>query len=98
MQFCVQGAWGVIPAHLTELSPSSLRGTFTGFAYQLGNLLSSVNLTLQTGIAVGYGGENHPNFALAMAEVIVVVLVAVAAVTALGREARDVEFAPEAAK
>ena len=98
MQFCVQGAWGVIPAHLTELSPSALRGTFTGFAYQLGNLLSSVNLTLQTGIAVGYGGEKHPNFALAMAEVIVVVLVAVAAVTALGREARDVEFAPGVAQ
>ena len=39
MQFMVQGAWGVIPAHLNELSPAAVRGTFPGFAYQLGNLL-----------------------------------------------------------
>ena len=43
MQFMVQGAWGVIPAHLNELSPPAVRGTFPGFAYQLGNLLSSRN-------------------------------------------------------
>src|ERR1700677_3899165 len=41
MQFMVQGAWGVIPAHLNELSPPAVRGTFPGFAYQLGNLLAS---------------------------------------------------------
>ncbi len=40
MQFMVQGAWGVIPAHLNELSPAAVRGTLPGFAYQLGNLLS----------------------------------------------------------
>ena len=43
MQFMVQGAWGVIPAHLNELSPPAVRGTFPGFAYQLGNLFSSWN-------------------------------------------------------
>src|SRR5258707_14770461 len=37
MQFLVQGAWGVIPAHLNELSPPEVRGTFPGFSYQLGN-------------------------------------------------------------
>ena len=51
MQFMVQGAWGVIPAHLNELSPSAVRGTFPGFAYQLGNLLSSRNVVIQAKLA-----------------------------------------------
>jgi SHS family lactate transporter-like MFS transporter len=41
MQFMVQGAWGVIPAHITELSPHELRGFFPGFAYQVGVLCAS---------------------------------------------------------
>ncbi len=41
MQFFVQGAWGIVPVHLNELSPDEVRGTFPGFAYQLGNLLAS---------------------------------------------------------
>src|SRR4029077_11803466 len=66
MQFCVQGAWGVIPAHLTELSPNALRGTFTGFAYQLGNLFASYNATLQSRLAERRGD----NYAFALATVI----------------------------
>ena len=88
MQFCVQGAWGVIPAHLTELSPGALRGTFTGLAYQLGNLLASVNANVQTKIAERHGGD----YSLGLASVILVVLLAVAAVTALGKESRGVQF------
>jgi SHS family lactate transporter-like MFS transporter len=38
MQFMVQGAWGIVPVHLNELSPNAVRGTFPGFAYQLGNV------------------------------------------------------------
>ena len=49
MQVMVQGAWGVIPVHLNELSPDEARGTFPGFVYQLGNLIASVNATLQAG-------------------------------------------------
>ena len=45
MQFAVQGAWGVVPVHLNELSPDTARGTFPGFVYQLGNLIASVNAT-----------------------------------------------------
>jgi SHS family lactate transporter-like MFS transporter len=41
MQFMVQGAWGVIPAHITELSPDSVRGFLPGFAYQCGVMLAS---------------------------------------------------------
>jgi SHS family lactate transporter-like MFS transporter len=89
MQFCVQGAWGVIPAHLAELAPNALRSTFTGFAYQVGNLIASVNAPLQTRLAERNGND----FALALSSVIVVVLLAVALVTALGREAPSVEFA-----
>ncbi len=89
MQFMVQGAWGVIPAHLSELSPNALRGTFTGFAYQLGNLLSSMNAPLQTHLAESH----HGNYATALARVIVVVLLCVIVVTALGKEARGARFA-----
>ena len=55
MQVMVQGAWGVIPVHLNELSPDEARGTFPGFVYQLGNLIASVNATLQAAIAAHYG-------------------------------------------
>ena len=63
MQVMVQGAWGVIPVHLNELSPDDSRGTFPGFVYQPGNLIASFNATLQAGIAAHYGG----NYALALA-------------------------------
>jgi SHS family lactate transporter-like MFS transporter len=89
MQFFVQGAWGVIPAHLTELSPNALRGTFTGFAYQVGNLIASVNSPIQTGIAERRRGD----YAGALAATIGIVLVAVAVVTAYGSEASGAEFA-----
>jgi SHS family lactate transporter-like MFS transporter len=88
MQVMVQGAWGVIPVHLNELSPDDARGTFPGFVYQLGNLIASVNATLQAGIAVHYGN----NYALALAVVAGTVAVVIAIVTALGTEAKGVKF------
>jgi MFS transporter, SHS family, lactate transporter len=88
MQFMVQGAWGVIPAHLNELSPAGIRGTFPGFAYQLGNLLAAVNATLQAHIAATHGG----NYGLALALVAISVAIAVAILTALGSEARGEAF------
>ncbi len=88
MQFTVQGAWGVVPAHLNELSPHAARGTFPGFVYQLGNLFASANATLQALLAAHYGG----NYALALAAVAAIVAVVLAAITALGREARGVAF------
>ena len=57
MQVCVQGAWGVVPAHLNELAPADARGTFAGTCYQLGNLIAAVNLPLQTAIADTAGGD-----------------------------------------
>jgi SHS family lactate transporter-like MFS transporter len=86
MQLFVQGAWGVIPAHLTELSPDEIRGFYPGVTYQLGNLLAALNLPLQTSLA-----ESHsPRFALFA--VIVPVLVAVIVLTALGREQHGARF------
>jgi SHS family lactate transporter-like MFS transporter len=90
MQFMVQGAWGVIPVHLNELSPSNARGTFPGFVYQLGNLIASVNAPLQAGIAAHFGG----NYALALAGVAGSVAIVIAVLTALGREARGIDFGP----
>ena len=88
MQIRVQGAWGVIPVHLNELSPDEARGTFPGFVYQLGNLIASVNATLQAAIAAHYGG----NYAFALAVVAGTVAVAIVILTALGSEAKGVVF------
>jgi SHS family lactate transporter-like MFS transporter len=88
IQFFVQGAWGVIPVHLNELSPDSTRGTFPGFTYQLGNFFASKNATIQTTLAVSFGN----NYGLALAITAAVVAIAVSAVTALGPEARGVKF------
>jgi SHS family lactate transporter-like MFS transporter len=57
MQFAVQGAWGVVPAHLNEISPASVRGTFPGLAYQLGNLGASLMGPFQTRLAEAHGGS-----------------------------------------
>ena len=51
MQVAVQGAWGVIPAHLTEMSPDAIRGFYPGVTYQLGNLLAAFNLPIQERLA-----------------------------------------------
>ena len=89
MQFMVQGAWGVIPAHLNELSPPALRGTFPGFAYQLGNLLSSRNSVIQARAAEGrYGGA----FAPVLAWTVLIVATLVALVTMSGKEAKGADL------
>ena len=89
MQFMVQGAWGVIPAHLNELSPPAARGTFPGLAYQLGNLLASWNAVLQARLVERkYGGSFPP--VLAWTVLLIAALVAV--VTASGHEQRGADL------
>jgi SHS family lactate transporter-like MFS transporter len=88
MQVAVQGAWGVIPAHLNELSPAEARGTFPGFVYQLGNLLASANATIQADLAVHFDG----NYGLALAIVAGSVAVIIAVLTSFGVEAKGVAF------
>jgi SHS family lactate transporter-like MFS transporter len=89
MQFMVQGAWGVIPVHLNEMSPSAVRAIFPGLAYQLGNVLSSRNSVLQAAAASRYFGGR---FAPVLAITVVVVAVVVAVVTAVGREAKGADL------
>jgi SHS family lactate transporter-like MFS transporter len=88
IQVAVQGAWGVVPAHLNELSPPEARGTLPGFAYQLGNLFAAGNAFIQARIAEAHGN----NFGLALAIVCGVVAVLLAIVTALGPEAKGASF------
>jgi MFS transporter, SHS family, lactate transporter len=88
MQICVQGAWGVIPAHLNELSPPEIRGTFPGVTYQLGNLLAAANATIQSAIASGLGG----NYSWPLAGVAGICAIIIAVMVGFGREAREVEM------
>lgn len=92
IQISVQGAWGIVPVHLNELSPPLVRGMFPGFAYQAGNLIASVNLPMQAGIARANGG----NYGLALALVCGAMALVIAIWTALGPERRQADFTAEA--
>jgi SHS family lactate transporter-like MFS transporter len=89
MQFMVQGAWGVIPAHLNELSPPAVRGTFPGLAYQLGNLLASRNTVLQAELVERRFGGSFPPV---LSWTVVMVASLVAVVTLSGKERRGVDL------
>jgi MFS transporter, SHS family, lactate transporter len=86
MQFVVQGAWGVIPAHITELSPDGVRGFLPGFAYQCGVLIAGSIATIEALLAalVGYG------WAMACTAGTVFTLCAV--VAAAGAERRGITY------
>ena len=86
MQLCVQGAWGVIPAHLTEMSPDAIRGLYPGVTYQLGNLLAAFNLPIQERLAESHG------YPFALAATIVPVLLAVTLLTLIGKDATGIQF------
>ncbi|HEY2764562.1 MAG TPA: MFS transporter [Pseudonocardiaceae bacterium] len=89
MQVLVQGAWGVIPAHLTEMSPDAIRGFYPGVTYQLGNCLAAFNLPIQQALAAGHG------YPFALAATMVPTLALLALFTAVGREAKGVRFGTE---
>ena len=92
LQFFVQGAWGVVPAYLNELSPPKARATFPGTVYQLGNFIASSNAVMQARIAESHGG----NYSLALAGVAVAAALAIAVLTGFGREAKGVDSTSEA--
>jgi SHS family lactate transporter-like MFS transporter len=87
MQFMVQGAWGVVPAYLTELSPAPVRATAPGLAYQLGALITSWN-----GKAQALAAEKTGNYPLVLAVTVIVVALALAGLAMLGREAKGREM------
>lgn len=90
MQFMVQGAWGVIPAHINELSPDTLRGFFPGFAYQLGVVFAASSAHLEAVMA------KHLTYGHAMGIFAVIVLVAGAIAIAFGPEAHGIQFGRDA--
>ena len=91
MQVAVQGAWGIVPVHLNELSPPLARSLFPGFAYQLGNLIASKNAPIQAGIAEARGDD----YGYALAFVCGIVAVVIAVWTALGPERKNADFMAE---
>jgi MFS transporter, SHS family, lactate transporter len=92
MQFMVQGAWGVIPAHINELSPDQLRGFFPGLAYQLGVLVAAGSPYVQARMA------GHMTYAQAMGAFAFVAFLVGAVVIGLGPEARGAVFGRDGAR
>jgi SHS family lactate transporter-like MFS transporter len=90
IQFMVQGAWGIIPAHLSELSPDSVRGFLPGFAYQCGVLLAGFVAYIEATLA------EHTSYANAMALTAFVVFTLAAIVVALGPEHKGIQFGSSA--
>ncbi|GLV53788.1 MFS transporter [Dictyobacter sp. S3.2.2.5] len=95
LQFMVQGAWGVVPVHLNELSPTDVRGTFPGFAYQLGNLFAAQIIFAQALLAANMGQPKIPNYTAALGIFSLGAFLAVIIMTAIGQEARGIEFIHE---
>ncbi len=86
MQFMVQGAWGIIPAHLTELSPDSVRGFLPGFAYQCGVAISGSVAYIEAVFA------ERMSYAMAMAATATTVFAGAGIIIALGREKPGIQF------
>lgn len=94
VQFGVQGAWGVVPIQLAELSPPAFRATFPGVAYQLGNMISAASAqieaiggnTLRTTITVNGKTKDEPDYATVQGSLIGVVAAYLITVTILGPE------------
>jgi SHS family lactate transporter-like MFS transporter len=86
LQFMVQGAWGIIPAHINELSPDSVRGFLPGFAYQCGVAVGGWIVVLQDTM------KDHMSYATAMAASAATVFILAAVIASVGKERRAAEF------
>jgi MFS transporter, SHS family, lactate transporter len=93
MQFMVQGAWGVIPAHLNELSPPAVRATFPGLAYQLGNLFASRNSVIQAKLVEQHFGGNY---APVLTWTVVLVATLVVVISLSGKEIKGADLSTTA--
>lgn len=88
MQFLVQCTFGVMPAHLNEISPPEARATFPGFTYQFGNMLAAGNATVQAALAASFGG----NYGLGLGIVVAVGAVAFCLLALFGVEAKETDM------
>jgi MFS transporter, SHS family, lactate transporter len=87
VQFMVQGAWGVIPVYLSEISPGPVRATFPGVVYQLGNLIASKVSNIQARMA-----EHTGSYGPVLAGTTIAVALFIAIVMSFARESRGTEI------
>lgn len=97
MQFFVQGAWGVIPIHLNELSPPAFRSSFPGLSYQLGNMISSPSAQIVNAISESHhvksvSGKEAEAYGPTMGIATAIIALGIAVTTAFGPEKRGREF------
>jgi MFS transporter, SHS family, lactate transporter len=90
MQFMVQGAWGVVPAYLAELTPAPVRATAPGLAYQLGGLVTSWNAKAQALAAEKWGGYNN-----VLAITVIIVALSLALLASLGHEVKGKDMSAD---
>jgi hypothetical protein len=93
----VQGAWGVIPIHLSELSPPAFRSSFVGITYQLGNMISSPSAQIVNALAEGmpiktHNGKSSPSYGPVMGVATAIIVIGIAVTTALGPEKKGRHF------
>ncbi|KAJ2798695.1 Carboxylic acid transporter [Coemansia guatemalensis] len=98
IQVFVQGAWGVIPAYLSEISPAAFRATFPGLAYQLGNLISASASQIEASLGEKNSlpdlrdGKTVPNYGRVQGILIGVIFSCVLVLAVVGREERGRQF------
>ena len=97
LQFFVQGAWGIIPIHLNELSPPAFRSSFPGLTYQLGNMISSPSTQIVNAIAEKHfvhdaGGKHVKAYGPVMGVATAIIAVGIACTVAVGPEKRGRKF------
>lgn len=97
MQFFVQGAWGVVPIHLNELSPPAYRSSFPGITYQVGNMISSpsaqiVNAIAESNFVRARSGKLAEAYGPTMGIATVIIALGIAVTTAFGPEKRGRHF------
>ena len=86
MQMGVQGAWGMIPVHLNELSPDAVRGLLPGFTYQIGILLAAATPSVQFAL------RDHLGYAWALTAFELVTIALLSVVLIFGKERRGRSF------
>ncbi|RHZ69474.1 hypothetical protein Glove_283g103 [Diversispora epigaea] len=90
--FFIQGAWGIIPAHLNELSPPEFRGTFPGLTYQLGNLIAASSAQIEAILGEKFTKNGKPNYGLVQAVFAACVMTLLIFLVAIGKEDKEVDF------
>ncbi|KAF3030800.1 hypothetical protein E8E15_011102 [Penicillium rubens] len=97
MQFFIQGAWGVIPVHLAELSPPAFRSSFTGLTYQIGNMISSpssqiINAVAESTFITSASGHRVEAYGPVMGVATAIIALGIMVTAAVGPEKRGRRF------